>query len=177
VKTLLLVASVSAACVTSANDYPVVAVAELQSPDSTITGRLELLGGIADDVTARTLAAYRVRLPDAAPRRVRLYYNVDNLGTHTCDSNPEELQLISDLQTIQRAGDETHFVIANVRVGDHVSDIDVETLPVNLSLDSKLDARSETYVIGKIVVVSGLDRDDERPGDRLACGSFVATEP
>lgn len=172
----VLLASVCAACVTSVDDRPpVAALAELRAPDASITGRFELLGG-ADvaSASARTMSAYHVRLPDDAPRRARLFYgaSLDGSLAYTCASEAPPL-FFADLQTIRRVGGETHFVLAQVPVGDRAVDVDVGTLPVAVNLDQ----RSSQSVIGKLVVISGPDRDDGQPGARLACGSFVVADP
>jgi len=157
-----------AGCMTASEPYPVVAVAALTGGASGITGSLEILGANsgksnATEFDRRTLAAYRVRLPDSAPRRVRLY------DARACDAT-EPLELLADLQLIRRVGDETHFFAQSVLVRGERLDVDTETAQAFVSLVPD----TPSYVIGKIAVVQALDRDDGSPGAWLACGAFAS---
>jgi hypothetical protein len=174
---LLLSVLAFAGCVTDSEPYPVTAVANLAPMGSEaaaqIEGPIEILGTPSHDFSQRTLAAYRVHLPDAAPRRVRIY-NLD-----VCDPNappppdtgpvPEQL-VIADLQQIRRVGDEAHFFMPGVRVAGRRLDIDTQTVRAELSTTPDIELN---YVIGKIAVVQALDRDDGTPGGWLACGVFA----
>lgn len=147
----------AAGCVSSPVEYHVISTAQLEPLGSAVSGPLEMIGMSKDArellYYERTLAAYRVSLPDDAPRRVRIY------DATSCSGPRDELELIVDLQSIQRFGDETHFVIR---------EIDVETITAPISLDPE-DRR---YAIGKIAVVQEPDGEDGAPGAWLACGTF-----
>jgi hypothetical protein len=151
--------------------YPVVAVAHLQSLGSRIEGPVEVLGTSSPiperDISSRTLAAYRVYLPDLEPRRARIY---DAPG---CDEPAEEPRIVADLQQIQRVGEEAHFFALDIPVGDREVVVDTGTIAALVSMDPT----SDDYVIGKLAVVQALDREDGAPGAWLACGVFVDPGP
>jgi hypothetical protein len=146
--------------------YPVVAVADLRPLGARITGPVEVLGTSSPiperDIASRTLAAYRVDLPDLAPRRARIY---DAPG---CDEPVGEPHIVADLQQIRRVGEEAHFFVLDIPVGDRELVVDTGTIAAAISMDPTRD----NYVIGKIAVVQALDREDGTPGEWLACGVF-----
>lgn len=160
-----------AGCAPPAEPYPVVAAAELIPLAEDITGPIQILdansaGPPTTDFELRSVAAYHVRLPDAAPRRVVLY------DTGSCDAPlPPRTRVIAHLQTIRTVGHETHFFVDDVLVKGHRMDIDIETAQAELSLQPD----SFLYVLGKIAVVQTADATDGQPGTSLACGVFAAT--
>lgn len=146
----------AAGCISSPMEYHVISTAELEPLGSAVSGPLEMIGtSKAQELRyyERMLAAYRVTLPDTAPRRVRVY------DATSCSGPRDELEVIADLQSIRRVGAEAHFVIRG---------IDTETIYAPVSLDPE-DRR---YVIGKIAVVQEPDGADGAPGAWLACGAF-----
>jgi hypothetical protein len=156
----------AAACVTRPPPYPVLAEAPLEG--SGIAGAIEVIGTTTDGGNAspyidRTVAAYRVKLPDAAPRRVRIY------DDPSCDAPRDTLRLRADLQDIRRVGDEAHFFARDVDIHGTRYAIDTETIQAPISVLDDTD----NNVVGKIVVLSAPDGVDGAPGAWLACGVFV----
>ena len=123
-----------AGCITGAQDaYPVDAVAQLapMSPDvPRIEGPIELLGtGMPSDVAAslaRTVAAYRVQLPDDLSPWVGL------VSAASCTDReplaaPDDPLAFQDLGLIRRVGEETHFFARYFRTGEPTIEVDTET--------------------------------------------------
>lgn len=175
---LLLLA---AGCQTTAEPYEVMAAANLAGTAG-IEGPLEVLGvGRPASMfhLEHTVVAYDVRLPDEAPRRLRLF----NPGS--CDTPPDEVMLIEDLGTIRRVGDEVHFFVPTVIDGRR---IEVDTI-VATALMSFDPARTDPYVpyfLDMIAVVQDLGEDEPGPPPApgfpqkgsgtapwLACGAFT----
>jgi hypothetical protein len=162
--------------------YAVIAVADLAGIGSDIAGPIEILGANsgseATKFDLRTLAAYRVRLPDSSPRRARIY-DVGSCDVPTVSPPPEDgcgripcpehPPVLADLQKVQRVGNETHFFAQNILVHGQRLDVDTETVQAAVSLVP--DARS--YVIGKIAVIQAADREDGSRGEWQACGVFA----
>jgi hypothetical protein len=168
-----------AGCTVSQSPYAVEAVAQLAPvgmPEVRITGPIEILGtgtpGMDVDFV-RTIAAYRVQLPDGAAPWVRLY------TAASCDPEPAPM-LYEHLGTIRRVGDEAHFISTDV-IGDRTVDIDVQTVTAAVSSD---DGAGDEF--GKIAVVQAAEDGDgtiletisgnpvPAGGPWLACGTFVA---
>jgi hypothetical protein len=169
VKPGLLAALACAGCAPSADPYPVVAAAELIPLAADITGPIEILGAnsagsASGDFELRSVAAFHVRLPDAAPRRVVIY------DAGSCDAPAAPPRVIADLQTIRTVGNETHFFANNLLVKGHRVDVDIETAQAELALKPG----TFFYVLGKIAVVQAAPADGS-PGTYLACGVFAAT--
>lgn len=157
-----------AGCLDSSMRYPVDAVAELRPLGAAVSGPLELLGanserppeepddGFPDPFEGteyRTFAAYRVALPDATPRRVRIF------DATSCDGPRDALPQVADLESIHRRGGETHFLIGG---------IDADTIVALVSLE----AESYGSISGRIAVVHAPDNPDGTPGEWHACGAF-----
>jgi hypothetical protein len=114
----------------AAGEYPVDAVARLAPTRKDlpyVEGPIEVLGtgkpSNVQDGGPRTLAAYRVQLPDGLAPRVRL-------GAASC-WDPSPLLVpgnlgVQELGVIQRVGDETHFFVP-VRDGSGTVYVDTET--------------------------------------------------
>ena len=160
---LWLVAAVATGCASGAQPVPVAAAAPLMPIAEDITGPIELLGDNSaapdtDDFQLRSLAAYRVRLPDSTPRRVLIY------DASSCDAPMEPPRVIADLQTIRKVGNETHFFAHDILVNGHRMDIDIGTAQAEISLKP-----GRFYVLGVIAVVQAMEPSN--PG-YLACGVF-----
>jgi hypothetical protein len=159
-----------AGCAPPADPYPVVATAALTALAQDITGPIQILdansaGPPTTDFDLRSVAAFHVRLPDAAPRRVVIY------DASSCDGPaPQRTRAIADLQTIRTVGNETHFFADDLLVKGHRVDVDIETAQAELSLQPG----TFFYVLGKIAVVQAEEPADG-PGTYLACGVFAAT--
>jgi hypothetical protein len=170
VKPGLLAVLACAGCAMPAEPFPVVAAAELMPLAEDITGPIEILGANSADAQTgdfalRSLAAYHVRLPDAASRRVVIY------DAGSCDvPAPPRTRVIADLQTIREVGNETHFFAHDVLVQGRRVDIDIEVAQADISLQPD----SFAYVLGKIVVVQAMEPAQKPPGTYLACGVFAA---
>jgi hypothetical protein len=162
---LLGTVALGASCV-AAEPYPVVAAAELHGDP--VHGPLEVLGTgsrlqAEDDLRdGRTLAAYRVVLPDFTPRRVRIY-KLDR-----CDPDLRGVPVLADLEEIRRVGGDTHFIATSIVVDGHLAEVDTETTHAEVSMVPG----TRTYIIGQIAVVSALDAPDGSPGALEACGIF-----
>lgn len=168
----LVLALALGACAPAAEPYPVIAAAELTAiaQDGSITGPIEILGSNVDgdettDFQLRTLAAYHVHLPDAAPRHAVIYHAT------SCEVPDTRPFVFADLQTIRTVGNETHFFASGILVDGRRIDVDTETVQAELSTDpaTGLD------VLGKIAVVQAPDVDGA-PGAWLACGVFTAVD-
>jgi hypothetical protein len=133
----------AAGCVAGAADapegYPVDAVAELapladESPR--VAGPIEILGtgvtGSAADPGIRTVAAYRVQLPDDTAAYIAMISAASCVDREplTAPDDPVAEQLLG---TIRRVGDETHFFVDGVQIGDRAVDVDTETASAYLS--------------------------------------------
>jgi hypothetical protein len=172
----VLAALALGACAPSTRQYPVIAEAELTAIADDITGPIEILGANAEDpddatldmedFVVRTFAAYRVHLPDAAPRHAVIY------NAESCQPTDPRPKIFADLQTIRRVGDETHFFADDIRVNGRTTSIDTETAQAVVSLNP---ASPFVYVLGKIAVVQAPDLDGV-PGAWLACGAFTKVE-
>lgn len=166
-----------AACVTDAEPYPVAAVANLAPMGAEITGPIEVLGVVRTPPNSyqRTLAAYRVHLPDLAPRRVRIFQMTvcDMDAVPVGRDGMKHLIELADLQEIRRVGDQTHFFAPGIDVAGRRVDVDVGTVQAAISTNGP-DASG--YVIGQIAVVQELDHADGTPGAWLACGGFTVSE-
>lgn len=166
----LVLALALGACAPAAEPYPVIAAAELAPLTEDITGPIEILGSNEDggdmtDAALRTLAAYHVHLPDAAPRHAVIY------SAASCDTGDDRPLAFADLETIRRAGDETHFFADGILIQGHRTELDTQTVQAELSLQPGTDF----YVLGKIAVVQAPDVDGA-PGAWLACGVFTAVD-
>jgi hypothetical protein len=164
-----LVLLAASGCVSEVSDYPVLARAELHGGD--VTGPIEVLGTLRDGgeispYIDRTLAAYRVKLPDAAPRRVVIYDQA------WCDPPADEPPVRADLDEIRKVGDESHFFVRDLTLHDHHYAVDIGVVYAQVSLFADAD----NYIVGKIVVLRGPDGEDGAPGPWLACGQFVRSE-
>jgi hypothetical protein len=171
VKAGLLAALACAGCAPPAEPFPVVAAAELMPLAEDITGPIEILGAnsagsTATDFALHSVAAYHVRLPDAAPRRVVIY----DAGSCAIPA-PPRTRVVADLQTIRTVGNETHFFADGLLVKGQRMDLDIETAQVELSLEPD----GFFTVLGKIVVVQEMKPAQKPPGTYLACGVFAAT--
>jgi hypothetical protein len=168
-----------AGCGITPEPYEMIAAANL-SGTAGIDGPLELLAtGAAAPATggAHTLAAYRIHLPDLAPRRVRLFRPA------SCDTPHADVTLTHDLGTIRRVGNETHF-FAPASIAGRIIDVDIMTATAFVTLDDP-EAR-EFYALGMIAVVQDVVDDEPAPdpgqpgsgptgsgpGPWLACGAF-----
>jgi hypothetical protein len=166
----LVLALALGACAPAAEPYPVIAAAELTPIAEDITGPIEILGSNVDgdettDFELRTLAAYHVRLPDAAPRHAVIYHAT------SCDVPDTRPFVFADLQTIRTVGNETHFFADDILVNGRRIDVDTETVQAELSTHPGADLD----VLGKIAVVQAPDVDGD-PGAWLACGAFTAVQ-
>ena len=166
----LVLALALGACAPAAEPYPVIAAAELTPIAEDITGPIEILGsnvegGEMTDFQLRTLAAYHVHLPDAAPRHAVIY------DAASCDVPDDRPFVFADLETIRKVGDETHFFADGILVQGHRIAIDTQTVQAEVSTQPGTDI----YVIGKVVVVQAPDLDGA-PGAWLACGVFTAVD-
>jgi hypothetical protein len=161
-------------CATDSEPYPVAAVANLEPIAARITGPIEVIGVLhaPSDSSARTLAAYRVRLPDLVPRRVRIFQmNVCDMDTAPVGPDgTRQLIEVADLQEIRRVGVETHFFAPAINLQGRRVDVDVGTAQAQISTSGP-DAFG--YVFGLIAVVQELDHEDGTPGAWLACGRFI----
>jgi hypothetical protein len=123
-----------AGCITGSQEaYPVDAVAQLapMSPDvPPIEGPIELLGtGMPSDVAAplaRTVAAYHVQLPDDLAPWLALVSAASCTDREPLTA-PDDPVAFQDLGLIRRVGEETHFFVRSVRMGDRTIDVDTET--------------------------------------------------
>jgi hypothetical protein len=171
VKAGLLAALVCTGCAPPAEPFPVIAVAELLPLAEDITGPIEILGAnsagsTASDFALHSVAAYRVRLPDAAPRRVVIY------DTGSCATPaPPRTRVVADLQTIRTVGNETHFFADSLLVKGRRMDLDIGTAQAELSLEPD----GFFSILGKIVVLQDMEPAQKPPGTYLACGVFTAT--
>lgn len=168
----LFTALACAGCAPPAEPFPVVAAAELAPLAEDITGPIEILGAnsagsTASDLALHSVAAYRVRLPDAAPRRV-VIYDAGSCATPA----PPRTRVVADLQTIRTVGHETHFFANHLLVQGRRVDLDVGTAQVELSVEPD----GLFSVLGKIVVVQDMEPAQKPPGTYLACGVFAATQ-
>jgi hypothetical protein len=166
----LVLALALGACAPAAEPYPVISAAELTAIAQDITGPIEILGSNVDgdettDFQLRTLAAYRVHLPDAAPRHAVIYHAT------SCEVPDTRPFVFADLQTIRTVGNETHFFADDILVNGRRIDVDTETAQAELSTDPE----TGLDVLGKIAVVQAPDVDGT-PGAWLACGVFTAVD-
>ena len=169
---------VLAGCGITPEPYEVIAAANLSGPAG-IDGPLELLApGTAIPQTdgRHMLAAYRIHLPDLAPRRIRLFRPA------SCDTLHEDVTLTHDLGTIRRVENETHF-FAPASIAGRIVDVDIMTAIAFVTLNP--EAR-EFYALGMIAVVQDVGDDEPAPdpgppgsgptgsgpGPWLACGAF-----
>jgi hypothetical protein len=165
----LLAALACAGCASGTQPVPVEAAAPLMPIAEDITGSIELLGDDSaaaetGDFELRSLAAYRVRLPDALPRRVLIY------DASSCEVPAERPRVIADLQRIRRVGNETHFFAHDILVNGQRMDIDLETAQAEISLKPG----ERFYILGAIAVVEPAEPSNP-PGTYLACGVFFPT--
>ena len=174
-----------AGCATSQPPYEVIAVANIQPGTETIAGPLELLGlgepGL-DPYGDHMLAVDHLRLPSDRPRGIRLYTTFV-LGSPftpaSCDTPRADVRAVWNLGEIRRVGDETHFFVDGVEIGDRVLSVDVRTqfAFLNLAPDSQLYAPVVLAVVEELVpgAPTGIlfDPPGSGPRDWLACGAFV----
>jgi hypothetical protein len=177
--TRLLFSILCASCAVTPEPYEVIATADLVPGTLGITGQLEILGTgdpKPDPATYHMVAAYRVRLPDSTPRRLRLFTPA------SCDTPHDDVVPSWNLGQIRRVGVETHFFATEVAIGDRTIDVDVVTryVFVDTGPDTPL-----FHVFNMIAVVQDLQNDDDDqygpgrrhqgsgPGDWLACGVFT----
>jgi hypothetical protein len=158
------------ACAPATEPYPVIAAAELSPIAEDITGPIEILGSNVEgdettDFELRTLAAYHVHLPDAAPRHAVIYHAA------SCELPDTRPFVFADLQTIRRVGDETHFFADDILVNGRRIAVDTQTVQAEVSTNPE----TGLYVLGKIAVVQAPDVDGV-PGAWLACGVFTAVD-
>jgi hypothetical protein len=190
----LLGALIAASCSTTPEPYRVVAVANLTPISATgrptsgplagpISGPIELLDtgeAVPPEFDGyHAMAAYHVQLPDGAVPWVRIF------AAASCDAPGDDPQIIADLGTIRRVGDETHFFKRDVEVAGKLLDVDTQTAVVLLSVTNP-----DRAVLGKLAVAlapgdetgtgsgsgggSGSGNDAyPRGGAWLACGGFV----
>lgn len=160
----------AASCADSgASGYPVAAEAELSGGG--ISGPLELLGTPSTAATDdfHTLAAYRIRLPDDALRRVQI------LALPDCDApyDPTQRLPIADLGVIRRVAGESHFFAIGIHAGDRTIALDTGTARGLASIGDY----PESDVIGAIAVILSYDVGTGSTGAREACGVFALTDP
>ena len=181
-------AACAVGCAVSPEPYPIVAVAELApSPaaggaaDGEITGAIDVLGtglppGIGGDLDfVRTVAAYRVRLPDGAAPWVRLY------TAPSCEVAEDEALPEQDLGAIRRVGDEPHFVTRDVRFGGRPVELDTGTAVAYVSLaPAPVQYLFDMIVVvlapsddGRTVVLNTTRQTVPAGGPWLACGVFT----
>jgi hypothetical protein len=160
-----------AGCAATPATYSVVAIGELGSADGAISGPLEILGANSllypeeEEALPRSVAAFRVTLPDDRPRRVLLYSARSCAELEDPAATPAP---VDDLQLIRRVGGETHF-FADVAGRDGAAvELDVQTAIARISMNPD----SRRYAIGKIAVVRELEGPDGAPGRSVACGVF-----
>ena len=169
----MLASAAVGACAPADEAYPVIAAAELTAIADDIAGPIEILGSNLPgtepiDVEFRTLAAYRVHLPDLRPRHVVIY------SASSCDTPHDQALLFADLQVIRKVGEETHFFAEDILVKGRPTEIDIGTVHVEVSLDPA-NPEPQFYVLGRIAVVQAPDVDGV-PGAWLACGVFTTVQ-
>jgi hypothetical protein len=173
----------SAGCSVSPTPYEVIAASELAPGTANdIAGTLEILGtGDASSAPLgyHTFVAFRVRLPDDTPRRIRLYTPA------SCDTPHPDAKMVWNLGEIRRVGDETHFFSSGVEIGDRLVNVDVVTRAAFIGLNA--DAK-DYYPPNLVAVVEDLvagddnatgpisDPPDTPPHDWLACGRFTLSK-
>jgi hypothetical protein len=175
IRYLLFVAIVCAGCEVTPQPYEVIAVANLGPGTQNIEGPLELLG--TGEVKSgffsyHMMVAYRVRLPDQTPRRLRLF------APASCDTPHDQATVVWNLGEIRRVGDETHFFMRDIAISDRVVDIDVITQSAAIDLDPEF---RPYYALDLIAVVQDLDDDHTVPGPTFSAvpgpGPWLACAP
>lgn len=178
-----------AGCGTSRPPYEVIAVANIQPGTETIAGPLEVLGigePGPDSGGYHMLVVDHLRLPSDRPRRIRLYTTFVLGSPYTpasCDTPHADTRPIWNLGEIRRVGDETHFFVDEVEIGDRVLSVDVRTQFAFINLEAEGDSQFYPTVVLAVVeeLVPGapngtgfvFDPQGSGPRDWLACGAFV----